>query len=338
MRKPLEPKWFSVVLLGVSVGVMATGRIFAGDSASPLRLVADVPMPGPAARFDYQSFDPTTDRLYISHMNADQLVVFDTTSRQVVANLDGFKRVHGVIAVPEIGRVYASATGDRQVVAVDSRSLAILARVGPVTYPDGLAYAPDVGRVFVSDEHGKADAVIDARTNSLITSVALGGEAGNTVYDPGSKQILVAVHESGELVAIDPSTAAIAERYPLPGLREPHGICLDVSHRLAFVAGQANHVLGVFDLTTKKILETHPVGEDPDVLAFDAGLGLLYVSAESGTVSVFREDGRKLISQGQLSMPHAHTVCVDPKTHFVYFPLENVSGRPILRIMEPTRK
>jgi hypothetical protein len=34
-------------------------------------------------------------------------------------------------------------------------------------------------------------------------------------------------------------------------------------------------------------------------------------------------------------MPHAHTVCVDPATHLVYLPLENLDGHPILRIMEP---
>ena len=54
-------------------------------------------------RFDYQSLDTTTGRLYIAHMNADPLVVFDTSSRKVVANLDGFARVHGVWAVPELG-------------------------------------------------------------------------------------------------------------------------------------------------------------------------------------------------------------------------------------------
>jgi hypothetical protein len=34
-------------------------------------------------------------------------------------------------------------------------------------------------------------------------------------------------------------------------------------------------------------------------------------------------------------MPHAHTVCADPKTHLVYFPLENIDGKALLRIMEP---
>lgn len=36
--------------------------------------VADIPMPGPAVRFDYQTFDPSSGRLYIAHMNADQLL------------------------------------------------------------------------------------------------------------------------------------------------------------------------------------------------------------------------------------------------------------------------
>ena len=58
-------------------------------------------MPGPAVRFDYQTFDPSSGRLYIAHMNADQLVVFDTSKRQVVANLDGFRRVHGVTSRPK---------------------------------------------------------------------------------------------------------------------------------------------------------------------------------------------------------------------------------------------
>ena len=337
MRKTETMNWpWLAVLLLSSFAAAAYGG--GGVDSPPLKLVTDVRLPGPAVRFDYQSFDPTSDRLYIAHMNADQLVVFDTQSRKVVANLDGFARVHGVWAVPELGRVYASATGNKQVNVLDASTLQILARVGPVTYPDGLAYAPAPQRVFVSDEHGKTDAVIDARTNTLVTNIQLGGEAGNTVYDPGSRQILVAVHEPAELVAIDPVSAKIVARYSLAGIKEPHGVSLDTANRLAFIAGQGNHTLAVFDLETKKVLETHPVGEDPDVLAFDPGLGLLYVSAESGTVTVFREQDKKLVAVGQFTTPHAHTVCVDPKTHLVYFPLENINGKPILRIMEPVRK
>jgi DNA-binding beta-propeller fold protein YncE len=304
---------------------------------APLKKVADVALPGPAVRFDYQSLDASHGRLYIAHMNADQLVVFDVKKREVVANLDGFANVHGVWAVPQLGRVYASATGEHKVAVVDMRTLKIIAKAGPVEYPDGIAYAPGPKRVFVSDEHGDADAVLDATTNSLITAIPLGGGAGNTVFDSGSGRILVAVHEKNELVAIDPAAAKIIGRYPLAGIASPHGIALDVAARLAFVAGEENNKLAVVDLANMKVLATYPVGKDPDVLAFDQGLKTLYVSAESGNVTVFRENGKALVSEGALSMPHAHTVCVDPDTHLVYFPLQNVGGRPLLRIMAPSQ-
>jgi DNA-binding beta-propeller fold protein YncE len=338
--KKRTPRLLSGFLILIVLCTACVGQTQSEKDSLPgnkaLQLVEDVPMPGPAVRFDYQSMDPEHGRLYIAHMNADQLVVFDTQKRQVVANLDGFKRVHGVIAAPEINRVFASATGEHKLATVDMSTLKTIAMSGPVEYPDGLAYSHKTKRVFVSDEHGGVDAVFDAITNNLLTNIPLGGYAGNTVYDPGSERILVAVHGKNELVAIDPAAMTIVGRFPLPGVRNPHGIALDLANRLAFVAGEENHSLAVFDLKTMKLLSVHQVGEDPDVLSFDPGLNRLYVSAESGTVSVFQESDRALRLIEQFNMPHAHSVSVDPKTHFVYFPLENIGGHPLLRIMQPS--
>jgi DNA-binding beta-propeller fold protein YncE len=332
---------FSRVLAFALAACLLTLATSAGGSGasehSPLKKVADIPLPGAAVRFDYQSLDTSQGRLYIAHMNANQLVVFDVKKRAVIANLDGFSSVHGVWAVPELGRVYASTTGEHAVTVVDMATLKSIARIGRIKYPDGIAYAPEAKRLFVSDEHGDADAVIDTNKNSLLTTIALGGGAGNTVYDPGTGHILVAVHEKNELVSIDPSTAKIIGRNSVTGIEHPHGVSLDVPERLAFVAGEENHKLAVVDLTNMKVLATYPIGEDPDVLAFDPGLKLLYVSAESGHVTVFREQGKTLVSEGEFFMPHAHTVCVDPDTHLVYFPLQDVDGHPVLRIMEPAR-
>lgn len=159
------------------------------------------------------------------------------------------------------------------------------------------------------------------------------------MFDPKSGRILVAVHGKNDLVSIDPATAQIVARTALPGIENPHGIALDVEGRLAFVAGEGNGMLAVVDLEHLRVLETHKVANGPDVLAFDPGWRRLYVATESGGVSVFTEDGsgasgaKRLVRDGDISMPHAHTVAVDPSTHLVYFPLENVGGQAILRIM-----
>jgi len=304
------------------------------DKPEIMRLVADVPLPGPAARFDYQSFDPSDGRLYIAHMNADKLVVFDTNKREVVANLEGFKGVHGVLAVPELGRVFASVTGDHQVAVVDRATLKKIAQFGDIKYPDGLAYANSVNRLFVSDEHGNADVVIDVDNSTVATTIPLGGGAGNTVYDPVSDKIFVAVHGKNQLVVIDPLKTKIKARTDITWLEDPHGIAIDSENQVAFVTGAGNNKLVAIDLKTMQFGPAFSVGRDPDVLAFDNGAKRLYVAAESGHIFVFHEANRGLELDGDFHLPHGHTVSVDPKTHLVYFPLEDVNGKPVLRIME----
>jgi len=47
----------------------------------------------------------------------------------------------------------------------------------------------------------------------------------------------------------------------------------------------------------------------------------------------FDARGRTLHPVGDYQAPHAHSIIVDPSTHLIYLPLENVDGRPVLRIM-----
>ena len=323
---------FSAVAL--TIPAIPTGLSSADDKAEIMRLVADVPLPGPSSRFDYQSLDPSDGRLYIAHMNADELVVFDTKKREVVANLAGYNRVHGVIAVAELGRVFASVTGDHQVAVVDRSSLKKICQVGEMKYPDGLAYANSSNRVFVSDEHGNAEVVIDAETNTVASTIPLGGGAGNTVYDAVSDRVFVAVHGRDELVVIDPVKTKIKARVELTWLDDPHGVALDAENQLAFVAGEGNNKLVVVDLRSMQFGPPMSVGRSPDVLAFDSGTKRLYVAAESGHIYVFHEANRTLEPDGDFHLPHGHTVAVDSKTHLVYFPLEDVNGKAVLRIME----
>jgi Uncharacterized conserved protein len=299
----------------------------------PLRVVSETPLPGPANRFDYQSIDPAARRLYISHMNAGRLVVFALDSAKVIAEVDGLDRATGVWAVPAHHAIYVSAAGRHEVAVIDDRTLRVTARIGDIHFPDGIAYAPTEQKVFVSDESGAADVVIDARTNTKRSTIALGGEAGNTHYDSVSHCVLVAVQTKNQLVAIDPATERIVQRYALPGFDHPHGFALDEAGRLAFITNEASATLQVVDLRSMRVLATHRVGDEPDVVAWDAQWRMLYVASEGGVLSPFAVDRSVLHALPELRAPHAHTVAVDPITHRVYLPLENVDGRPVLRIL-----
>src|SRR5947207_1199045 len=86
----------------------------AGAQAATDRLfthVTDIPLGDKTSRFDYQSFDPATSRLYIAGMGSAKLLVFDTHAQMLVASLGGFPKVTGVLAVPALHKVYASVPG-----------------------------------------------------------------------------------------------------------------------------------------------------------------------------------------------------------------------------------
>ncbi len=330
----------AVVLSAVVAAAVAMSGALASssDSRLPLKVVASVQLPGPSNRFDYQTVDPTTGRLYIAHMDAGQLLVFDLHTRKVVQTIT-VPGVHGVIAVPQIHRVYASATDARQMFTIDSRTGSVLNRAPAGSYPDGLVYDPVERHVFVSDESGGVETVFDAKGRRIAT-VQLGGGAGNVQYDSASRRILVDVQSRGEVAVIDPRSNRVVRHVSTPGCLSPHGLLIDSPRRLAFVACQGNARLLSLDLRTMKFTGSFGVGVDPDVLAFDSGSKSLYVSSESGVVTVAVEQGRKLVKLGQaLLASHAHTVAVDPTTHLVYFPLQGgQGGRPELRIMAPTAK
>lgn len=317
----------------------------AGDSAAaltanlPLRTLIDVPLTGGATRLDYQSLDSGSGRLYIAHLGSDLMTVFDVNKQTLVGDVKDLKRVHGVLAVPELHRVYASATGTNELAVVDDQTLQIVARVPAGDYPDGIAYAAKENKIYVSDLHGKTDTVIDAKTNQLTTTIALGGGAGNSQYDPVSDRIFVTVDGREELAEIDPTTDQVVARYSLTGCKGSHGLLIDSENHLAFAACEENSKLVVFDLQSKKATATLAVGADPDVLAFDSGLHRLYVSAESGNITIFDERGNSLVKIGDgFFAANAHSVAVDSRTHRVYFPLQNVGGKPVLRIAQPADK
>ena len=319
------------------LGMLALSQTAAAPRPVLLETVRDVPLPGPATRFDYQTVDTTADRLYISHMGAGELVVFDLRGGHVVGVVRDLPRVTGVCAIPELGKVYASVPGRKQVAVIDARSSQVVARVGRIGFPDGIAFAPKQEKVYVSDESDGGELVIDGRTNRVVTTIPIGGDAGNTIFDPGSGHILVAVQTRQEFVEIDPESDRVVARHPVEGSVHPHGMALDPVRRLLFVADEEKATLFTVDLETMTVAGRDRVGEEPDVLGFDVAWGRLYVASESGVVSMFAVRSRRLSHEGDITMPHAHSVSVDPRTHRVYFPLQSVRGRPVLRIMNAAR-
>lgn len=323
-----------------SLAALALAALVSGCASSSrpiLRSVGDLPLPGKPTRFEGQSFDPTNNRLFIAHTGDGELIMVDTSARRVIANLPNFPGCSGVLAVPELQSVFVGVPGRDEVVMMNTGSLKVTRAAGGES-PASLAWASGIGKVYVSDRKDTKATVIDIRINNRITNIDLGGEMGAAQYDSKTGRILMNVRSTNELVEIDPATDVVASRLKLSG-KTPHGLQVAPSARVAFAACADDGKLLVIDLDKWKVSESLVTGEGPDMLAFDEGNGMLYVGTESPNVSVYRLNGKNLKRLGEFEVgPNAHSVCVNTTTHELYVPLENVNGKPTLRIMAPEQQ
>lgn len=323
-----------LAITSILTAALYAGRAYAGDL--PLKRVTDVPLSGGTTRMDYASLDVRDGRLYIAHLGDSMVTVFGTAAGKVIQDIHGLGHVHGVLVVPELDRVYASATQTDEIAVIDTHALRVITRIPGGRYPDGMAYAPAVHKLYVSDETGATETVIDLATDTRIATLQLGGEAGNSQYDPVSGHVFVNVQTRGDLVEIDPGSDRVVARHPLPGARGNHGLLIDSAERLAFIACEDDDMLLVVDMRSMMVVSSFDVGGEPDVLAYDPGLHRLYVAGEKGVVSVFKVERGVVSKLGEGFVGgNAHVVAVDPRDHRVYFPLKDVDGRPVLRVMTP---
>jgi DNA-binding beta-propeller fold protein YncE len=326
------------IMLGATIIPMVSAPAAPPTAAAlPLSFVADIALPGNATRFDYQWVDAAQRRLYIAHLGDSSLLVFDLDGQRVLHEVPHLPNVHGVVSAPAQHLVLATATAEKTLALIDDTTFQVKARVAGGEYPNGLAFDPASERVFVSNNTGRGVAVVDTKSARSLPGIDIGGGAGNTQWDADSGHIFAAVHGSPNLVDIDPATAHVVGRIALRGLTTCHGLLVASTLRLAFAACRGGSPrLAVVDLGARRLVTTLPLPDGIDVLAFDPGLRRLYAASETGMVAVFAVAADRSVSEiGRGSLgPNAHSVAVDPATHRVYFPLENVAGRPLLRVME----
>jgi len=309
------------------------------ETRTPLVLVADVPLPGKAVRFDYQDIDSSKQRLFIAHMSDASVVVVSTVDGASIKVISGVPTPRGIVVAGDAKRVFVTSSPSKLVI-IDSESLNELGRVATGRGPDGVAWDPVHRVVGVSDQGDGALSLLADAGMGAHQQVALGSETGNVVFDSARNVFWITVEAAAgpdQLVSVDPSAARVVTRIPLPGCSGAHGLRLHPNGQSALIACEGNSKLARVELEGKHAVVLAPSGSDPDVLAIDAALGWLYVAAESGDLRIFDLAKPGLVSLGQQRPgPASHSVAVDPTTHHVFFPLAvGPHGTPVLRIMRP---
>ncbi len=324
-------RWMTMKLMAAAALLFCALCCFA---AEPLRLTGYIEVPGPKGkRFDYLTIDPERHHLFATHLGAGQLYVVDLGKNQVLKTISDLPGIEGVEIATEATKVYTSDWFENKIGVIDLETLQLIKKIPTEAKPDGIAYAAPFHKIYVSDERAKAEAVVDVNKDEIVATLHFDSETGNVRYDPESKRALVNLQDKNLIAEIDPATDKETARYPVGECRGNHGMALDVEHRLAFLVCEDNNLLSVFDLRSHRPVQTLPIREGGDVVAYDPSLRRVYVACYSGFISAFQEESGRLRKLGDVAVEKkVHSLAVDPATHKVYAPEQEEHGRPSARI------
>jgi YVTN family beta-propeller protein len=104
-----------------------------------------------------------------------------------------------------------------------------------------------------------------------------------------------------------------------------HGVAIVADRNLGFASDSEDNTVGVFDLSTLKLLQKVSAGLDTDAIIYDRKLNLVYAGNHDGkTATLIDADTRKVVANvelgGQPEYPQA-----DPATGIIYQNLEDTS-------------
>jgi YVTN family beta-propeller protein len=297
------------------VVLVVSSALFAQAGSSLYKQVAKFQVGGEGA-WDYITYDPDGDRVFVGHSN--EITVIDAHTGKKTGSIPAVG-AHGVALVPDKNLGFSTNGRAGTVTAFDLKTLAVKQDIKAGQNPDAIIYDPYSKQVIVMNGRSKEVMVIDPDSLKVVATIPLGGKLEAATAEPG--HVYVNVEDLSEIASIDSKTWKEDHRWKLTGCEEPSGMGIDEKqHRLFSVCD--NKKMVVVDATNGQILATLDTGEGTDGGGFDPGLGYAFASnGRDATLTVVKEDNGKYVVAGNVpTQQGARTMAVDPKSHRVFLP------------------
>ena len=294
-------------------------------AAGPLKVARKLPLGGDG-RWDYLTVDSQAKRLYIAR--ATRFMVVNTETGELVGQISDTPGAHGVAIATDLGVGFTSNGQANDVSVFDLKTLAVTKKVPIGQNPDAILYHAPTRSVFVFNGQSHSVSVIDAVSLSVKATIAIAGKPEFAVADDHGN-IYVNIADKNTITVIDAASFKVKHVWPLGSCEEPTGLSIDKSKSVAF-ASCGNQKLAVVDLSTGKVVQTVPIGDDCDATAFDANRQLVFASNGEGTLTVIARDeqGSYHVQQKLATQPGSKTMALDSSSGQIYLPTGKFTGPP----------
>ena len=258
-------------------------------------------------------------------------------SESDVSTFESVPASHGVIIDPTSKLAYVSRSEENTVDVFNPDSMKLVQHIQVAEDPDGIFYDPLDKLVYVASGDAQAATVIDPATRLAVATIPLGSKAEFAAWDASAGLLYQNLEDTNTVAAVDLSKREVVQRWQLTGCSGPSGMALDEPERRLFVVCAHNAMLAIFDLNKRQVIKTFPIGGGPDSVAYDPKLRRLYTTGKSGVLVAFQQDTPDTYRQIDSIGLHygAHTLAVDPATHWVYVGYAGLVARARVAVFRP---
>lgn len=303
------------------------------------KLVGRYPVPG-VGGFDYVTIDSEARRLYVSH--GTQVEVVDADNGKLIGTITDTPGVHGVAIASAFKHGFTSNGRENKVSMFDPSTLQLIKKIDVGRGPDGIYYHPGSKHVFTNN-HGTHDiTVLDAATGDVVGTVQIKGDGEQAVVT--DDLIYVNSEDTAEVIAFDPRSMEVKNRFPIGVAKVPTGLAYDAKTKRLFIGCRDKPMMVVMDATSGKVINSMPIAAGVDFAGFDPDANLIFFSCGSGTLNIFREKSANDYEDAGAAktQPSAKTMAFDPKTRKIFLPAVEYQetpasepGKPPQRTMKP---
>jgi YVTN family beta-propeller protein len=307
------------------------GRLQAQKSFSILKTY-HIASPG---GWDYIAVGPGNNRLYVSH--GTQVNIVDETTGDSVGVIENTQGVHGIAFDKSQGKGFTSNGRLNTVTVFDLKTNAVITQIPTGANPDAIMYEPFSKKIITCNGRSHNLTIIDPVNNKAVDSIAVDGKPETAVSNDAGK-IYVNIEDKSEIQEIDMKTFKVTHTWSLKPAEEPTGLAMDKKTNRLF-AGCGNKLLAVVDATNGKVVQTLPIGDGCDGVAFDPNTKNIFTSNGEGTLSVYHEtsaDKFELVGNFPTKRG-ARTLAVNELKHLIYLPTADFdatktgqNGRPMM--------
>lgn len=223
--------------------------------------------------------------IYVANSTTDNVSVFDTATRQLVATVPVGDRPFPIAIAPNGRIALVGNSGSNTVSVIETADNQVIATIPVGANPYGIVISPNGTRAYVANQASGNVSVIDLLTFSVTTTIAT-THAGGVAVNPLGTRLYVSRGETNSLVVIDTASNLIVNTIADVGI-SPWCIVFSPDGTRAYVTNFSGANVSVIDTASETVLTRWNVGNQPVGIALNGDGSRLYTAnSGSDTVSI----------------------------------------------------